>query len=138
MTATGAEQPSRSRDRLLEKLMAVVRPEFRAEVYVPAPNDPVFIADQCAVADCDRTAASLSNGLCCAHGPVPQARLPGDGRSSSPIPARRHCGRRALSGLRRGRLSTARSAVERVVPQAQRLGGTEPAGRTWPAGRPPI
>ena len=40
----------------LAKLMAVLRPEFRADVYVPAPNDPVFISDQCIVADCDRTA----------------------------------------------------------------------------------
>ncbi len=52
---------------VLAKLMAVVRPEFRAEVYVPAPNDPVFIADQCAVAGCDRTSASIQRGLCNAH-----------------------------------------------------------------------
>jgi hypothetical protein len=51
----------------LAKLMAVLRPEFRADVYVPAPNDPVFISDQCIVADCDRTAEALQNRLCCAH-----------------------------------------------------------------------
>ncbi|WP_371666413.1 hypothetical protein OG985_48125 [Streptomyces sp. NBC_00289] len=34
--------------------MAVVRSEFRTEIYVPAPDDPVFIADECAVMDCDR------------------------------------------------------------------------------------
>ena len=62
---TTAEKPSRG--SLLEKLMAVVRPQFRADVYVPAPNDPVFIADQCAVAGCDRTAASIQRGLCNAH-----------------------------------------------------------------------
>ena len=62
---TTAEKPSRG--SLLEKLMAVVRPQFRADVYVPAPNDPVFIADQCAVAGCDRTSASIQRGLCNAH-----------------------------------------------------------------------
>jgi hypothetical protein len=51
----------------LAKLMAVLRPEFRADVYVPAPNDPVFISDRCIVADCDRTAEALQNRLCCAH-----------------------------------------------------------------------
>jgi hypothetical protein len=56
-----------TRGSLLEKLMAVVRPQFRADVYVPAPNDPVFIADQCAVAGCDRTSASIQRGLCNAH-----------------------------------------------------------------------
>ena len=33
----------------------------------PHPNDPVFISDQCIVADCDRTAEALQNRLCCAH-----------------------------------------------------------------------
>ncbi|MFJ2609915.1 tyrosine-type recombinase/integrase [Streptomyces sp. NPDC087425] len=56
-----------ARPGLLEQLMAVVRPEFRTEIYVPAPDDPVFIADECAVEDCDRTAASIRRGLCNAH-----------------------------------------------------------------------
>lgn len=47
--------------------MAVVRSKFRTEIYVPAPDDPVFIADECAVTDCDRTAASARRGLCNAH-----------------------------------------------------------------------
>jgi hypothetical protein len=50
----------------LAKLMAVLRPEFRADVYVPAPNDPVFISDQCIVADCDRT-AKRSRTACAAR-----------------------------------------------------------------------
>ncbi len=50
---------------LLEKLMAVVRPEFRVEVYVPAPGDPVFRATKCAVVDCDR--AARQQGLCNGH-----------------------------------------------------------------------
>jgi integrase len=55
------------RSGLLEQLMALVRPEFRTEIYIPAPDDPVFIADQCVVGDCDRTAASIRRGLCNAH-----------------------------------------------------------------------
>lgn len=55
------------RPALLEQLMALVRPEFRTEIYVPAPDDPVFAADQCAVMDCDRTAASIQRRLCNAH-----------------------------------------------------------------------
>ncbi|MBX7268968.1 tyrosine-type recombinase/integrase [Micromonospora sp. Llam7] len=64
MRAAAAKPTSGS---TLAKLMAVVRTEFRAEVYVPAPNDPVFVADQCIVADCDRTAETLAQRLCGAH-----------------------------------------------------------------------
>jgi hypothetical protein len=53
------------RSGLLEQLMAIVRPEFRTEVCIPAPDDPVFAAGQCAVAGCDRTTAQ--RGLCNAH-----------------------------------------------------------------------
>ncbi|WP_395704560.1 hypothetical protein [Rhodococcus ruber] len=63
MTAVETPTPG----SVLAKLMAVVRAEFRAEVYVPAPNDPVFISDRCIVAGCDRTAETLKQRLCCAH-----------------------------------------------------------------------
>ncbi|MCA1706042.1 MAG: site-specific integrase [Actinobacteria bacterium] len=45
--------------------MAAVRPEFRAEVYVPDPDDPVFRSPQCAVDDCDRI--TQHSGLCNGH-----------------------------------------------------------------------
>jgi len=69
---TAVENPVKAAENpipgsVLAKLMAVVRAEFRAEVYVPAPNDRVFISDQCIVADCDRTAETLKQRLCCAH-----------------------------------------------------------------------
>jgi hypothetical protein len=64
---TSAVETVPGRSGLLEQLMAVVRAEFRTEIYIPAPDDPVFVADQCAVADCDRTAASIRRGLCNAH-----------------------------------------------------------------------
>ena len=51
---------------LLEKLIAVVRPEFRVEVYLVDPDDPVLGRRQCAVADCDRPVSE--NGLCSGHG----------------------------------------------------------------------
>jgi site-specific recombinase XerD len=50
---------------LLEQLMAVVRPEFRTEIYIAAADDPVFAAGECAVAGCDRTA--VQRGLCNGH-----------------------------------------------------------------------
>jgi integrase len=55
------------RPGLLAQLMAAVRPEFRAEIYVPDPDDPVFAADECVVIDCDRTAESIRRRLCNAH-----------------------------------------------------------------------
>jgi hypothetical protein len=65
---TAVEQvPGRS--GLLEQLMAIVRPEFRTDIYIPAPDDPVFAADECAVGDCDRTAVSIRRGLCPGNAP---------------------------------------------------------------------
>ncbi|WP_219419488.1 hypothetical protein [Pseudonocardia nigra] len=50
---------------VLEKLIGVVRPEFRADVLVFDPRDPVFGGPACAVAGCVRTARG--RGLCGAH-----------------------------------------------------------------------
>jgi integrase len=55
------------RSGLLGQLMAIVRPEFRTDIYIPAPDDPVFAAGQCMVGDCDRAAVSIRRGLCNAH-----------------------------------------------------------------------
>jgi hypothetical protein len=63
---TAAERAS-GRSGLLEQLMAVVRSEFRVEIYIPAPDDPVFAAEACAVEGCDRTAVSIQRGLCNGH-----------------------------------------------------------------------
>ena len=51
---------------LLEKLMAAVRPEFRADELVFDPADPVFGGSVCRVAACPRTARG-GRGLCSAH-----------------------------------------------------------------------
>jgi len=50
---------------LLEKLVASIRPEFRAEVLVFDPRDPVFGGACCVVSGCVRTARA--HGLCSAH-----------------------------------------------------------------------
>jgi hypothetical protein len=99
-----------TRGSLLEKLMAVVRPQFRADVYVPAPNDPVFIADQCAVVGCDRTSASIQRGLCTAHSlrfrrrgcPAMEDFLADPG---SPVRGRRGLAACVVAGCRHGRWS---------------------------------
>ena len=51
---------------LLEKLMAVVRPQFRVDVYLPDPDDPVLGRPMCCVPDCDRSRAE--GRLCSGHG----------------------------------------------------------------------
>jgi integrase len=51
---------------LLEKLMAAVRPEFRRDVVVFAPDDPVFGGAVCRVGECGRVSHS-STGLCRGH-----------------------------------------------------------------------
>ena len=50
---------------LLEKLMAAVRPEFRAGDLVFDPRDPVFGGPPCAVSGCDRP--HRNRGLCLSH-----------------------------------------------------------------------
>ena len=50
---------------LLAKLLAAVRPEFRVEVYVPAPDDPVLGRPSCVVPGCDRS--GWEYGLCGGH-----------------------------------------------------------------------
>lgn len=48
------------------KLLAAVRREFRADILVPDPDDPVLGRRECPADDCDRPRAQ--NGLCTAHG----------------------------------------------------------------------
>jgi len=50
---------------LLEKLLGAVRPEFRVDVYVPAPGDPVLGRPRCSVPGCDRS--GWEYGLCGGH-----------------------------------------------------------------------
>lgn len=50
---------------LLEKLMPAVRPEFRVDVLVPDPRDPVFGGPECVVCGCRRT--GRARGLCIGH-----------------------------------------------------------------------
>ena len=92
-----AAREAASRSGLLEQLMAVVRPEFRTDIYIPAPDDPVFVADQCTVGGCDRTAVSIRRELCNAHAIRfrKRGRPPMDDFLANPGPPVR--GRRALA-----------------------------------------
>jgi integrase len=63
---------------LLEKLLAVVRPEFRVDVLVPSPEDPVLGVPCCAVSRCDYPVAD--HGICNGH------RLRWRGRGMPPLP----------------------------------------------------
>ncbi|MBS4730416.1 hypothetical protein MSM1_19510 [Mycobacterium sp. SM1] len=63
MTASSSRATGRA--SLLEHLMAVVRPEFRADVLVPATTDPVLGVADCAVPGCDYPVAD--HGICNGH-----------------------------------------------------------------------
>jgi integrase len=65
MTAP-AQQPASGQAGLLERLLAAVRIEFRADILVPRPGDPVLGRPACPAGGCDRPRAE--NGLCTAHG----------------------------------------------------------------------
>ena len=65
-TGTADDGQRRAPGGLLEKLMAAVRPEFRADELVFDPADPVFGGAICRVASCPRTARG-GRGLCAAH-----------------------------------------------------------------------
>lgn len=71
MSRPDGERPAQDRQYrapagLLEKLMAAVRPEFRAANLVFATRDPVFGGPPCAVNGCDRP--HRRHGLCISHG----------------------------------------------------------------------
>ncbi|MGH3628922.1 MAG: hypothetical protein ACRDRL_15990, partial [Sciscionella sp.] len=61
-----APETAPGRGLLLGKLMATVRAEFRVEVFVPDPDEPVLGVKECLVGGCDRSVSQ--NGLCSAHG----------------------------------------------------------------------
>jgi hypothetical protein len=66
MMAVPGQQPAGPWAGLLEKLLAAVRREFRADILVPDPDDPVLGRRECPAAGCDRPIAQ--NGLCTTHG----------------------------------------------------------------------
>ena len=77
--------------------MAAVRPEFRVDVYVPGPDDPVLGRRRCAVPGCDRSAVATARAVHAHASRLAQPRVARTWRSSWPIPARRCTGRRALA-----------------------------------------
>ena len=85
-------EPAELRRGLLEKLMAAVRPEFRVEVYLPDPDDPVLgrpVVLRCLAV----TGPELGDQLCSeARRPLARARAARTCRRSWPIPGRRCTG----------------------------------------------
>ena len=83
---------------LLEKLMAAVRPEFRAGVLTFDPRDPVFGGPPCAVPGCERPArdqepvlgppSALASGRQARPGPVHGVHQPGLGRAPAAVSLR--------------------------------------------------
>ncbi|MEP7179284.1 MAG: tyrosine-type recombinase/integrase [Pseudonocardiales bacterium] len=65
MTASVERSATTPWPGLLEKLMAVVRAEFRVDLHVPDPDHPVLGRGTCPVTGCDRS--PTGNGLCSSH-----------------------------------------------------------------------
>ncbi len=63
--ANPAQWPPGNRGTLADRIRAALRPEFRVEVYVPEPDDPVLGGGRCAVARCDGWCRA--RGLCEYH-----------------------------------------------------------------------
>ena len=88
MTVPATAPDSRSAGGgLLGKLLAAVRPEFRVEVYLPAPDDPVLGRPACAVPGCDRS--GWEYGLCGGHSNRWRSQAARSWRVFSPTRARR-------------------------------------------------
>lgn len=51
------------RDDHGDRLLAAIRPEFRVDVYIAAPGDPVLFGEPCRVAACDRYARTAFCGF---------------------------------------------------------------------------
>lgn len=128
---------------LLGKLMSAVRPEFRVDLYVPDPADPVLGRSACLVADCNRSRTEY--GLCSSHG----RRWRGRGRPELDLfladPGPLLNGRRELTGCivdgcrfgssgygmcMRHRAAWATSGHRDPVAWASTVEPMDPAGRT--------
>jgi hypothetical protein len=62
-----ALQHDRETARLLERLMEVVRPEFRGEVFHPPKDSPVFFRGECRIPTCPTAVSYVSGQLCRGH-----------------------------------------------------------------------
>ncbi|HZS21003.1 MAG TPA: tyrosine-type recombinase/integrase [Pseudonocardiaceae bacterium] len=132
-----AAYPATGQGRLLEKLIGAVRAEFRTELFVPDPADPVLGVRPCRVADCDRSVSQ--NGLCSGHAgrwrsagcPVMASFVadPGPVLTGRSQPAQ--C---TVTGCGYG--VNAQGMCMRHYGQWKRAGRPEP--RTWAACAPPV
>ena len=133
---------------LLAALMAAVRPEFRGDVLVFDPRDPVFGGPPCAVSGCDRP--HRHRGLCLSHWQRWRVRKPdfeefaaaadpGWHPRSVPHPARfpdaNTQARRWASAS--GTTNATCAPTGRMSAPGSRRAARDPAGPWSPAGSPP-
>jgi integrase len=140
VVSAGRRQPAAEasgRAGLLAKLLAAVRPEFRVEVYVPDPDDPVLGVKACVVAGCDRSFWLL--GLCsaharrwCARGRPELTEFVAD--PGPPLHGRSEPGSCTVAGCRYG--TSGRGLCVRHRARWERAGRPDPAG--WAAGVPTV
>jgi integrase len=121
---------------LLEKLLAAVRIEFRADVLVPEPGDPVLGRPACPAGGCDRPRAE--NGLCTTHGKRRNDRGRPDmavflADPGPPLNGRRPLTACSVAGCRYG--SSGNGLCSRHRPAWEQSGCPDPAA--WAAGTAP-
>ena len=102
------------------KLLAAVRPEFRVEVYLPAPDDPVLGRPPCAVPGCDRS--GWEYGLCGGHSNRWRSRGRPELAGFLADPGPPLHGRIELTALHGARLPFRQQRVRVVHAPPQRLG----------------
>ena len=123
--------------RVLELLMAAVRPEFRADVFVPDPDDPVLGRRTCPLPGCDRARAEY--GMCTAHGSRWRARGRPDlavfrADAGPPLNGRRQLTGCSVTGCRYG--SSGFGLCMRHRRAWERAG--QPDAVAWAAHAPPL
>jgi integrase len=136
---TSATSAAAGRSGLLHKLLGAVRPEFRVDVLVVDPDDPVLRIPGCLVPGCDRSA--WHRGLCTGHGRRWESRgrpelavFFADPGSLSPLPGRSEPGGCTVTGCHYG--TSGRGLCGRHRNRWTRAGQPDPVA--WAAAAAPV